>query len=67
MPTYVYKCDKCGEVFEAFQWMTDPKLEKHNQVHGECDGGVRRLIQAAALRFVGSGFYVNDYSRKDSK
>jgi putative FmdB family regulatory protein len=41
MPTYVYRCEKCGE-FEARQSMSESALEHCPN----CDGKVRRIIVA---------------------
>jgi len=60
MPLYEYKCQSCGTVFEVRQKFSDAPLA----VHKECGGAVERLISTSALRFKGSGFYVNDYARK---
>jgi len=58
MPTYDYKCEKCGEVFERFQKITDDPVKKCP----ECSGPVRRLIgTGSGLIFKGSGFYQTDY------
>jgi putative FmdB family regulatory protein len=63
MPTYEYKCDRCGYRFEKFQRMTDPRLTECPQ----CQGAIRRLIGAGAgIIFKGSGFYCTDY-RKPSE
>lgn len=44
MPTYVYRCEKCNEVFEAKQGYEDPPLE--DCPADDCSGGkVRRVIQ----------------------
>ncbi len=62
MPTYDYKCKKCGHRFELFQSMTDEPLA----ACPECGGKVERLIgTGAGLIFKGSGFYITDY-RSDS-
>ncbi len=62
MPTYDYKCKKCGHQFEHFQSMNDEPLD----VCPECGGKVERLIgTGAGLIFKGSGFYATDY-RSDS-
>jgi len=63
MPLYEYKCKKCGTVFEILQKLSDPPLA----VHKKCGGEVDRLISTSAFQFKGSGWYVNDYSRKGSK
>lgn len=59
MPTYVYECRTCEKVFEVEQRMSEQALT-------DCDcgakGSLRRLIQASAVLFKGSGFHINDYS-----
>ncbi len=40
MPTYEYRCDACGNVFERFQSMTEKPLT----VCPTCKGPVTRLI-----------------------
>ena len=64
MPTYDYKCEKCGHQFEVFQSMKDDRLT--DCPLDECDGGVKRLLgTGAGIIFKGSGFYETDY-RSDS-
>ncbi len=63
MPTYDYKCLKCGRAFEVFQKMSDPLLKKCP----ECKGKVKRLIgTGSGLIFKGSGFYITDYKKKSA-
>ncbi len=63
MPTYDYKCDKCGYVFEEFQSMSEKPLTKCPK----CSGRVHRLIGAGAgLIFKGSGFYLTDYKKSNT-
>jgi len=58
MPTYDYKCRRCGHRFEVFQSMTDDPVKKCPK----CGGEVERLIGAGAgLIFKGNGFYITDY------
>lgn len=58
MPTYEYKCNACGNLFDVFQKMTDARLTECPK----CQGAVRRLIGAGAgIIFKGSGFYCTDY------
>jgi putative FmdB family regulatory protein len=59
MPVYEYKCRRCGETFEMMQKFSDPALE----LHGDCGGEVERLVSAPAIKFKGSGWYVNDYAK----
>lgn len=64
MPTYEYRCEKCGNEFEAFQRMSDASVKKCPK----CQGRVRRLISGGSgLIFKGSGFYITDYARKNAK
>jgi putative FmdB family regulatory protein len=61
MPTYDYKCLKCGHTFELFQPMSADPIEKCP----ECNGKVKRLIgMGAGPIFKGSGFYQTDYKNK---
>jgi len=58
MPTYEYKCNKCGHEFEAFQSIKDEPIK----VCPVCNSKVRRVINGGVgLIFKGSGFYVTDY------
>jgi len=64
MPNYDYRCDECGNVFEVFQKMSDPKLEVCPE--DSCDGQVKRLLgTGSGVIFKGTGFYETDY-RSDS-
>lgn len=64
MPNYDYRCDECGNVFEVFQKMSDPKLEVCPE--DNCNGQVKRLLgTGSGLIFKGTGFYETDY-RSDS-
>ena len=58
MPTYVYECKKCEEVFEAEQRMSDDPLT--NCMSCGAKNSLRRLIQPTAVVFKGSGFYHTD-------
>ena len=66
MPTYEYRCEKCEQIFEAFQSMKDepfkicPKELCRQDTWGK--GTVKRLLgTGAGLLFKGSGFYITDY------
>ena len=60
MPTYEYKCAKCGNIFERFQAMTARPVKKCPK----CNGTVKRLIgKGAGIIFKGSGFYATDYKK----
>jgi putative FmdB family regulatory protein len=62
MPTYEYRCRKCGKKFEKYQQITEPPVTSCPF----CKGQVERLISGGSgLLFKGSGFYITDY-RSDS-
>ena len=63
MPLYEYKCQSCGDVFEVIQKFVDEPLT----VHEKCGGPVERLISTSALQFKGTGWYVTDYGKGNSK
>jgi len=63
MPLYEYKCGSCGNVFDVIQKFSDQPLT----VHENCGGALERLISTSALQFKGSGWYVNDYGKGNSK
>ena len=61
MPTYEYECTQCGYTFEAFQNITDKRLNKCPK----CNKKVRRLIGCGSgIIFKGKGFYATDYRKK---
>lgn len=57
MPTYEYKCDVCGVVFDRFQHFSEEPV----RLCPECGGGVHRVIQPVGIIFKGKGFYVTDH------
>ncbi|HYH68953.1 MAG TPA: zinc ribbon domain-containing protein [Urbifossiella sp.] len=65
MPTYDYKCNGCGHVFEELQSFSAPLLTKcpackKNKLERLFGGG-------GAIIFKGSGFYETDYRRSGEK
>ena len=61
MPTYQYKCPKCGHEYEKLQKITDDSRAKCPK----CGTRGERVISAGAgLIFKGSGFYATDYQKK---
>ncbi|HUO45847.1 MAG TPA: FmdB family zinc ribbon protein [Acidimicrobiia bacterium] len=56
MPTYEYRCDKCGEQFEVVQSFKDRPLRRHRQ----CGGGLAKVFHSRGVVFKGSGFYSTD-------
>ena len=66
MPNYDYACAKCGNTFEVFQSMNDPRLESCPDT--ACGGPVRRLLgTGAGFIFKGAGFYATDYRSNSYK
>ena len=62
MPIYEYQCTKCGEVFEAFQKITDEPLTRCKFCHCK----VEKLISQSSFQLKGSGWYLTDYARRSS-
>jgi putative FmdB family regulatory protein len=61
VPTYGYRCEKCGEEFDVWQRMSDEARADCPK----CKGPGRRLFFPAGIVFKGGGFYKTD-SRKSS-
>ena len=59
MPLYEYECQHCGLHHERLEHAS----ALHNGTCPECGNVARRLIGAPALKFKGSGWYVNDYGK----
>jgi putative FmdB family regulatory protein len=70
MPTYEYKCKKCGKVFDWEQRITEDALTTcPNEVCEHEDKGsgevFRMISKNVGLIFNGKGFYLTDYARKN--
>lgn len=64
MPTYDYKCENCGHLFEYFQPMADDPLKTCPDCSQD---SLKRLIGGGlGVIFKGSGFYVNDAKKSSS-
>jgi putative FmdB family regulatory protein len=63
MPLYEYECDACGHRFEKIQKFSDPLVE----ACPKCGGVVHKLMSSPAIQFKGSGFYITDYAKKDTR
>jgi putative FmdB family regulatory protein len=62
VPIYEYQCTKCGEVFEAFQKITDEPLSQCKFCHAK----VEKLISQSSFQLKGGGWYLTDYARRSS-
>ncbi len=64
MPTYDYRCRKCGHAFELFHGIKDDAKKRCPK----CRGVAQRVpAGGAGVLFKGSGFYVTDYRSKAYK
>ena len=62
MPTYDYRCAKCGEDLEVYQTFAEAPLTKHKG----CGGTLSKVLSPAGIVLKGSGFYKTD-NRSSSK
>ncbi len=63
MPLYEYRCQDCGERIETIQKFSDSPLSECEA----CGGTLERLLSPSAIKFKGSGWYVNDYGKNNRK
>jgi putative FmdB family regulatory protein len=64
MPTYDYRCRKCGHQFELFHGIKDDATRRCPK----CKGVAQRVpAGGAGVLFKGTGFYVTDYRSKAYK
>ena len=59
MPLYEYQCQDCNTHIERIEKASSPS----DGVCLSCGGVTHRLLGAPALKFKGSGWYVNDYGK----
>ncbi len=62
MPIYEYQCEKCGQIVENWQKVSDPPLERCES----CGGPMKKLISQTTFQLKGSGWYVTDYKKGSS-
>lgn len=63
MPTYVYRCAKCGGQLEVFQSFSEAPLKRHS---GGCGGKLAKVMGPVGIVLKGSGFYKNDSGSRKS-
>jgi putative FmdB family regulatory protein len=56
MPTYEYRCAKCGEDIEVFQTFSEKPLTRH----AGCGGKLAKVLSSVGIVLKGSGFYKTD-------
>jgi putative FmdB family regulatory protein len=56
MPTYDYRCAKCGEDLEVYQTFSEAPLTRHKG----CGGKLAKVFSPAGIVLKGSGFYKTD-------
>ena len=56
MPTYEYRCAKCGEDLEVYQTFSEEPLRKHVG----CGGKLTKVLSSVGIVLKGSGFYKTD-------
>jgi putative FmdB family regulatory protein len=65
VPTYDYRCERTGEMFELWQSFSDDALTECPQTHeGEtepCGASVKKVFSKVGISFKGDGFYKNDH------
>jgi putative FmdB family regulatory protein len=63
MPTYEYRCAKCGEDLEVYQTFSEEPLKKHVG----CGGKLTKVLSSVGIVLKGSGFYKTDNRDSGSK
>jgi putative FmdB family regulatory protein len=63
MPTYDYRCAKCGEDLEVYQSFTEAPLTRHKG----CGGKLAKVLSPAGIVLKGSGFYKTDNRSANGK
>ena len=62
MPTYEYRCERCGHTVEVVQSFTDAPLTTCES----CGGALRKVYAPVGIVFKGSGFYKTDSRSRPS-
>jgi putative FmdB family regulatory protein len=57
MPTYRYRCAKCGDETEIWQSFDEKPKTRHT---GGCGGKLQKVMSPAGIVLKGSGFYKTD-------
>lgn len=57
VPTYDYRCERTGEMFEIWQSFSDDTLTECPT----CGAEVKKVFSKVGIAFKGDGFYKNDH------
>ena len=57
VPTYDYRCERTGEMFEIWQSFSDDTLTECPS----CGAPVKKVFSKVGIAFKGDGFYKNDH------
>jgi len=60
VPIYEYECGKCKGVFEEYQFITAPPLDKCRLCGSR---KVHKILSQTSFILKGSGWYVTDYGK----
>jgi putative FmdB family regulatory protein len=63
MPTYDYRCARCGEDLEVYQSFSEAPLTRHKG----CGGKLAKVLSPAGIVLKGSGFYKTDNRSSNGK
>ena len=65
VPTYDYRCERTGEMFEIWQSFSEDTLTVCPQTHdgesAECGAEIKKVFSKVGIAFKGDGFYKNDH------
>jgi len=64
MPTYRYRCAKCGDETEIWQSFDEKPKTRHA---GGCGGKLQKVMSPAGIVLKGSGFYKTDNRSSKAK
>ena len=71
VPTYDYRCERTGEMFELWQSFSEDALTVCPQTHvGEpevCGAEVKKVFSKVGIAFKGDGFYKNDHGSSSQR
>ncbi len=71
VPTYDYRCERTGEMFEIWQSFAEDTLTACPRTHdGDadvCGAEVKKVFSKVGIAFKGDGFYKNDHGSSSQR